>query len=49
MAVLDNILYSESHEWIKVDGNIAFIGISDFAQESLVISFMSNLQKQMRN
>ncbi|MCB5251322.1 MAG: glycine cleavage system protein GcvH [Candidatus Cloacimonadales bacterium] len=35
MAVLDNILYSESHEWIKVDGNIAFIGISDFAQGEL--------------
>ena len=31
----DELLYSESHEWVKVDGNIAIIGVSDFAQEEM--------------
>lgn len=28
----DNIKYSKDHEWIRVDGNVAFIGITDYAQ-----------------
>ncbi|NLL28502.1 MAG: glycine cleavage system protein GcvH [Bacteroidales bacterium] len=31
----DNLLYAESHEWIRVEGDLAFIGISDFAQSEL--------------
>jgi glycine cleavage system H protein len=27
--------YTKEHEWIKVDGDIAFIGITDFAQKEL--------------
>lgn len=27
--------YAESHEWVKVDGDIATIGISDYAQHAL--------------
>ncbi len=27
--------YSEEHEWIRVDGKMAFIGITDFAQAEL--------------
>lgn len=33
--VLDNLKYAESHEWVRVDGNTAVIGITDYAQESL--------------
>ena len=33
--VVENLLYTEDHEWIKVEGNIASIGITDFAQNSL--------------
>lgn len=33
--IVDGLLYSESHEWVKVDGNVALIGISDFAQAEL--------------
>ena len=33
--ILDELLYSESHEWVKVDGNIAIIGVSDLAQEEM--------------
>jgi len=35
MKVLDDLRYTESHEWVKVDGNIAYVGISDFAQHEL--------------
>ena len=27
--------YSKSHEWVKMEGNVAVIGISDFAQDAL--------------
>ena len=31
----ENLYYTNEHEWVKVDGNIATIGITDFAQNSL--------------
>lgn len=31
----ENLKYSNDHEWVKVDGNEAYIGISDFAQSEL--------------
>ncbi|MCQ2169685.1 MAG: glycine cleavage system protein GcvH [Bacteroidales bacterium] len=33
--IIEGLLYSESHEWVKVDGNIAIIGVSDFAQAEM--------------
>lgn len=33
--VIEGLLYSDSHEWVKVDGNIAVIGVSDFAQAEM--------------
>jgi glycine cleavage system H protein len=30
-----NLKYSADHEWVKVEGNIATIGITDFAQSQL--------------
>ncbi|MGN1211472.1 MAG: glycine cleavage system protein GcvH [Candidatus Cryptobacteroides sp.] len=33
--VIEGLLYSESHEWVKVEDGIAVIGISDFAQHSM--------------
>lgn len=33
--IIEGLLYSESHEWVKVDGNIAVIGVSDFAQAEM--------------
>ena len=29
------LMYSKSHEWVKMDGDVAVIGISDFAQDAL--------------
>lgn len=33
--IVDGLLYSESHEWVKVDGNVAIVGVSDYAQAEL--------------
>ena len=33
--ILENLLYTKSHEWVKVDGNIATVGVTDYAQDSL--------------
>jgi glycine cleavage system H protein len=35
VAVPDNLLYSKEHEWVKMDGDSATIGITDYAQNSL--------------
>ena len=33
--VLNDRKYADSHEWVKLDGDIATIGISDYAQHAL--------------
>lgn len=35
MKVLKGLYYSKDHEWVKVEGEEAYIGISDYAQEHL--------------
>lgn len=35
MNVPENLKYTKDHEWIKIDGNIATVGITDFAQGEL--------------
>ena len=35
MKILDNLKYTKDHEWLRVEGNEAFIGVSDFAQHEL--------------
>ena len=35
MKVLKGLKYSEDHEWVNVDGEIAYIGITDYAQSNL--------------
>jgi glycine cleavage system H protein len=35
MAQPDGLLYSKEHEWVKMDGEVATIGITDYAQHSL--------------
>ena len=32
--VIDGLYYSESHEYVKVEGNVAYIGITDYAQNA---------------
>ncbi|HOH17824.1 MAG TPA: glycine cleavage system protein GcvH [Bacilli bacterium] len=33
--VLDNLKYAPTHEWARVEGEFAYIGITDYAQDSL--------------
>lgn len=35
MNIPANLKYSADHEWVRVEGNIAVIGITDFAQSEL--------------
>jgi glycine cleavage system H protein len=35
MKVLKGLYYSKDHEWVKVSGNRAYIGITDYAQHAL--------------
>ena len=33
--IIDGLYYSESHEYVKVDGEFGYIGITDYAQHAL--------------
>ena len=35
MNIPAELKYSKSHEWVRMDGEIAVVGISDFAQDAL--------------
>lgn len=35
MNLPDNLLYTKDHEWVRIEGDTAFIGITDFAQHEL--------------
>lgn len=33
--VPEDLFYSEEHEWLRVEGDVAIVGITDFAQDQL--------------
>ena len=35
MNIPSNLYYTKEHEWIRVEGNEAFVGITDYAQSEL--------------
>ena len=35
MIILKELLYTKEHEWVKVQGNKAYLGITDYAQKAL--------------
>ncbi len=35
MNLPENLMYTEEHEWLKVEDNLAIVGITDFAQSQL--------------
>ena len=35
MNIPSNVKYSEDHEWLRIEGDVAYIGISDYAQHEL--------------
>ena len=35
MNILENLKYTKDHEWVRIEGDEAYIGITDFAQHEL--------------
>lgn len=35
MNVPEDLRYTNEHEWVRVDGNVAWVGITDYAQDAL--------------
>jgi glycine cleavage system H protein len=35
MNVPGNLLYTKDHEWLRIEGNIGYVGVTDFAQGEL--------------
>ncbi len=35
MEIKDNLKYTENHEWVLIEDNIAIVGITDYAQSEL--------------
>ena len=35
MNIPDNLMYTEDHEWVSIEGDVATVGITDFAQGEL--------------
>lgn len=35
MKIPENLLYTEDHEWVRLENDMAYIGITDFAQHEL--------------
>lgn len=48
MKVLNELKYSKSHEWVRVEGNKAYFGITDYAQDHLGEVVFADLPEQGR-
>ena len=35
MNIPENLKYTKEHEWVRVEGDFAYVGITDYAQEEL--------------
>ena len=35
MKIPEDLKYTKDHEWIKIEGNVATVGVTDFAQSEL--------------
>ena len=35
MRILGNLLYTREHEWVKIEGDKVYVGITDYAQHAL--------------
>jgi glycine cleavage system H protein len=40
MNIPANLKYTKDHEWVSLEGDVATVGITHFAQKELGISFM---------
>ena len=46
MELREGLLYSKSHEWVKEEGDIAVIGLTDYAQSELGDLVFVNLPEE---
>ena len=46
MELIEGLLYSKSHEWVKEEGDIAVIGLTDYAQSELGDLVFVNLPEE---
>lgn len=49
MNIPSNLKYTNDHEWIKLDGDVAIVGITDFAQSELGDVVFVDIQTQGEN
>jgi glycine cleavage system H protein len=35
MSIPENLMYTAEHEWVAIEGTVASVGITDFAQQAL--------------
>ena len=47
MRVEKGLLYTKDHDWVKVEGNVATVGLADYAQDHLGDIVTLNFQKLM--
>lgn len=47
MNIPENLLYTQEHEWIRVEGTIGTVGITDFAQSELGDIVFVDLKKNL--
>ncbi len=46
MNIVEGLLYTKSHEWVKMEGEVAVIGLTDFAQSELGDLVFVNLPEE---
>ena len=46
MSVREGLLYTKSHEWVKLEGDTAWVGLTDFAQSELGNLVFVNLPEE---
>ena len=46
MNLPSNLKYTKDHEWVKVDGDVAVVGITDYAQDQLGDIVFVDIQTQ---
>ncbi len=42
--ILDTLRYSKDHEWVRIEGEKAYVGITDHAQDELPSSAVQRLK-----
>lgn len=45
MDELKDVLFTKTHEWVKIDGDVAYVGLSDYAQSQMGDIVFVNLEE----